>query len=47
LPVDIIVSRTPAAVGVAWRPPLFMKHGDMCEVEIEGIGMLRNKIEDE
>jgi acylpyruvate hydrolase len=47
LPGDLIVSGTPAGVGVARKPPLFMKHGDMCEVEIEGIGMLRNKIEDE
>jgi acylpyruvate hydrolase len=47
LPGDIIVSGTPAGVGVARKPPLFMKHGDICEVEIEGIGMLRNQIEDE
>lgn len=44
---DIIVSGTPAGVGMARKPPLFMKHGDVCEVEIEGIGILRNKIEDE
>lgn len=46
-PGDIIVSGTPAGVGVARKPPLFMKHGDVCEVEIEGIGILRNRIEDE
>ena len=34
-------------VGMARNPPLFMKHGDVCEVEIEGIGILRNKVEDE
>ena len=44
---DIIVTGTPAGVGMARKPPLFMKHGDVCEVEIEGIGILRNKIEDE
>ena len=44
---DIIVSGTPAGVGMARKPPLFMKNGDVCEVEIEGIGILRNKIEDE
>lgn len=44
---DIIVSGTPAGVGMARKPPLFMKHGDVCEIEIEGIGILRNKIEDE
>jgi 2-keto-4-pentenoate hydratase/2-oxohepta-3-ene-1,7-dioic acid hydratase in catechol pathway len=27
---------------VARNPPLYMKHGDICEIEIEGIGILRN-----
>ena len=46
-PGDIIVSGTPAGVGMARKPPLFMKHGDICEVEIEGLGILRNTVEDE
>lgn len=46
-PGDIIVSGTPAGVGMARNPPLWMRHGDICEVEIEGIGTLRNPIEDE
>jgi acylpyruvate hydrolase len=46
-PGDIIVSGTPAGVGMARKPQLFMKHGDVCEVEIEGIGILRNKVADE
>jgi 2-keto-4-pentenoate hydratase/2-oxohepta-3-ene-1,7-dioic acid hydratase in catechol pathway len=46
-PGDIIVSGTPAGVGMARKPPLFMKQGDVCEVEIEGIGILRNQIQDE
>ncbi len=46
-PGDIIVSGTPAGVGMARKPPLFMKHGDTCEIEIEGIGILRNTVEDE
>jgi acylpyruvate hydrolase len=46
-PGDIIVSGTPAGVGMARKPPLFMKHGDTCEVEIENIGILRNTVEDE
>jgi acylpyruvate hydrolase len=46
-PGDILVTGTPAGVGMARKPPLFMKHGDVCEVEIEGIGVLRNTIEDE
>jgi 2-keto-4-pentenoate hydratase/2-oxohepta-3-ene-1,7-dioic acid hydratase in catechol pathway len=44
---DVIVSGTPAGVGFARKPPLWMKQGDMCEVEIEGIGVLRNPIVDE
>jgi acylpyruvate hydrolase len=46
-PGDILVTGTPAGVGMARKPPLFMKHGDVCEVEIEGIGTLRNRVEDE
>jgi acylpyruvate hydrolase len=46
-PGDIIVSGTPAGVGMARKPPLFMKHGDVCEVEVEGLGLLRNTVEDE
>jgi 2-keto-4-pentenoate hydratase/2-oxohepta-3-ene-1,7-dioic acid hydratase in catechol pathway len=46
-PGDIIVSGTPSGVGMARKPQLFMKHGDTVEVEIEGIGVLRNPVEDE
>lgn len=46
-PGDLIVSGTPAGVGMARKPQLFMKHGDTCEVEIEGIGLLRNAVVDE
>jgi len=46
-PGDIIVSGTPAGVGMARKPPLFMKHGDVCEVEVEALGILRNTVEDE
>jgi 2-keto-4-pentenoate hydratase/2-oxohepta-3-ene-1,7-dioic acid hydratase in catechol pathway len=46
-PGDIILSGTPSGVGMARKPPLFMKHGDVCEVEIEGIGTLRNPVIDE
>jgi 2-keto-4-pentenoate hydratase/2-oxohepta-3-ene-1,7-dioic acid hydratase in catechol pathway len=46
-PGDIIVTGTPSGVGLARKPPLWMKHGDVCEVEIEGIGILTNPIEDE
>jgi acylpyruvate hydrolase len=46
-PGDIIVTGTPAGVGMARKPQLFMKAGDICEVEVERIGILRNIIEDE
>lgn len=45
-PGDLIITGTPAGVGVARKPPLFMKAGDTCEVEIEGIGLLSNLVED-
>jgi 2-keto-4-pentenoate hydratase/2-oxohepta-3-ene-1,7-dioic acid hydratase in catechol pathway len=46
-PGDVIATGTPAGVGWSRKPPLFMKHGDVCEVEIEGIGVLRNPIVDQ
>jgi 2-keto-4-pentenoate hydratase/2-oxohepta-3-ene-1,7-dioic acid hydratase in catechol pathway len=44
---DVIVTGTPAGVGFARKPPLWMKPGDVCEVEIEGIGTLSNPVADE
>ena len=44
---DIIITGTPAGVGMARKPPVWMKPGDVCEVEIERIGLLRNGIVDE
>jgi len=41
---DMIVTGTPAGVGMARKPPLWMKPGDVCEVEVEGIGILRNHV---
>ena len=47
-PGDIILTGTPSGVGHARKPePVWMKAGDTCEVEVEGIGILRNPIEDE
>ena len=46
-PGDLIITGTPAGVGAARKPPVFMIAGDICEVEIEGIGILRNPIVDE
>lgn len=44
LPGDIIVTGTPSGVGAARTPQVFMKPGDVCEIEIEGIGILRNHV---
>ena len=44
---DVIVSGTPAGIGWAREPRLIMRDGDVCEVEIEGLGVLRNVVRDE
>ena len=47
-PGDIIFTGTPSGVGHARKPnPIWMKQGDMCEIEVEGIGVLRNPIQNE
>lgn len=46
-PGDVIIMGTPAGVGQARTPPVWMKHGDTVEIEIERIGVLRNTVEDE
>jgi 2-keto-4-pentenoate hydratase/2-oxohepta-3-ene-1,7-dioic acid hydratase in catechol pathway len=46
-PGDLIVTGTPSGVGFARKPPVWMKNGDVCDIEIEGVGLLRNPIEDE
>ena len=43
-PGDVIVTGTPSGVGLGRNPKLFMKPGDVCEVEIEGIGVLSNPV---
>ncbi len=43
-PGDIIVTGTPGGIGMSHHPPLWMKPGDVCEVEISGLGILRNPI---
>ncbi len=44
---DVIVTGTPSGVGAARKPPRWMKQGDACEIEIDGLGVLRNGIVDE
>ncbi len=47
LPGDVIVSGTPGGIGAKRNPPLWMKAGDVVEVEISKIGVLANPIVDE
>lgn len=44
---DVIVMGTPSGVGYARKPPVYMKAGDVCEVDIERIGVLRHAVVDE
>jgi 2-keto-4-pentenoate hydratase/2-oxohepta-3-ene-1,7-dioic acid hydratase in catechol pathway len=46
-PGDLLVMGTPAGVGHARKPALWMRPGDLCEVEIERVGLLSNPIADE
>ncbi len=43
-PGDVIATGTPSGVGFKRTPPLFLKDGDVTEVEIEGIGRIRNPV---
>jgi 2-keto-4-pentenoate hydratase/2-oxohepta-3-ene-1,7-dioic acid hydratase in catechol pathway len=43
-PGDLIFTGTPPGVGMARKPPVYLKAGDVCEVEIDGIGVLRNPV---
>ena len=46
-PGDIIVTGTPTGSGARLDPPQYLKPGDVVEVEVDGIGILRNTVEDE
>lgn len=46
-PGDVIVAGTPSGIGFSRKPQVWMKPGDVCEVEIEHIGLLRNTIKAE
>ena len=46
-PGDVVYTGTPAGVGVASRPPQFLKAGDTVRVEIEGLGALENPVVEE
>nr|WP_312860446.1 fumarylacetoacetate hydrolase family protein [Mesorhizobium sediminum] len=47
VPGDVIVCGTPTGAGARFDPPVWLKPGDVVEVEAEGIGLLRNTIADE
>jgi len=47
VPGDVIVCGTPTGAGARFDPPIWLKPGDVIEVEAEGIGILRNGVEDE
>jgi 2-keto-4-pentenoate hydratase/2-oxohepta-3-ene-1,7-dioic acid hydratase in catechol pathway len=47
VPGDVLVTGTPGGVGAARKPPLWMQPGDVVEVEISGVGLLRNPVAQE
>ncbi|AZV80236.1 FAA hydrolase family protein [Parasedimentitalea marina] len=47
VPGDIIITGTPTGAGARFDPPKYLVPGDVVEVEVEGIGILRNTVEDE
>ncbi|RUX43011.1 fumarylacetoacetate hydrolase family protein, partial [Mesorhizobium sp. M7A.F.Ca.US.014.04.1.1] len=47
VPGDIIVTGTPTGAGARFEPPIWLKPGDVIEVEADGIGVLRNSVVDE
>jgi 2-keto-4-pentenoate hydratase/2-oxohepta-3-ene-1,7-dioic acid hydratase in catechol pathway len=46
-PGTVILTGTPEGVGMGRTPPIYLKPGDVVEVEIEGIGVLRNPVIEE
>ena len=44
LPGDIIATGTPEGVGIGFKPPRFLRDGDVVECAIEGIGKIRNTL---
>ncbi len=47
VPGDMIITGTPTGAGARFDPPVFLKPGDVVEVEVEGVGILRNSVVDE
>jgi 5-carboxymethyl-2-hydroxymuconate isomerase len=47
LPGDVIATGTPIGAGIRFDPPRFLQPGDVVEVEVTGVGVLRNTVEAE
>ncbi|TXI10884.1 MAG: 2-hydroxyhepta-2,4-diene-1,7-dioate isomerase, partial [Rhizobium sp.] len=47
VPGDVIVTGTPTGAGARFDPPIWLKPGDVVEVEADGLGILKNTIADE
>ncbi|GIL15698.1 MAG: hypothetical protein BroJett039_08710 [Chloroflexota bacterium] len=45
-PGDVLATGTPPGVGDARKPPVYLKKGDLIEIEITGLGRLKNSVED-
>ena len=43
-PGDLIATGTPAGVGIGYKPPKYLKQGDVVKIEIGGIGVLENTL---
>ena len=43
LPGDVVITGTPHGVGAFRKPPLWLDDGDVVEIEVEGLGVLRNR----
>jgi 2-keto-4-pentenoate hydratase/2-oxohepta-3-ene-1,7-dioic acid hydratase in catechol pathway len=43
-PGDVVATGTPPGVGFARKPPVYLKDGDVMEVEVQGLGVLRNPV---
>jgi 2-keto-4-pentenoate hydratase/2-oxohepta-3-ene-1,7-dioic acid hydratase in catechol pathway len=44
-PGDVIVTGTPVGVGVGFKPPKFLKAGDVVRISVEGIGTINNRVQ--
>jgi 2-keto-4-pentenoate hydratase/2-oxohepta-3-ene-1,7-dioic acid hydratase in catechol pathway len=43
-PGDVLTTGSPAGVGAAQKPPRYLQVGDLCRIEIEGIGHIENRV---